>query len=118
MFYGGRIKAMPPVLKSDDGHNTVIRPLIYLREYEMSRWAEICGYPLFPKDLCGVGENLKRKEIKALMAQWDKEFDSRIYNLFMSTTRVAASQLADKTLYDFTHFCRIADCGAPEEVED
>lgn len=118
MFYGGRIKAMPPVLKSDDGHNTVIRPLIYLREYEMSRWAEICGYPLFPKDLCGVGENLKRKEIKALMAQWDKEFDSRIYNLFMSTTRVAASQLADKTLYDFTHLCRIADCSAPEEVED
>ena len=52
------------------------------------------------------------------MAQWDKEFDSRIYNLFMSTTRVASSQLADKTLYDFTHFCRIADCGAPEEVED
>ena len=110
MFYGGRIKAMPPVLRSDDGCNTVIRPLIYLREYEMSRWAEICGYPLFPKDLCGVGENLKRKEIKALMTQWDKEFDSRIYNLFMSTTRVAASQLADKTLYDFTHFCRIADC--------
>ena len=79
---------MPPVLRSDDGCNTVIRPLIYLREYEMSRWAEICGYPLFPKDLCGVGENLKRKEIKALMTQWDKEFDSRIYNLFMSTTRV------------------------------
>ena len=49
MFYGGRIKAMPPVLKSDDGHNTVIRPLIYLREYEMSRWAEICGYPSFLK---------------------------------------------------------------------
>jgi hypothetical protein len=49
----GNIKAMPPVLRSDDGCNTVIRPLIYLREYEMSRWAEICGYPLFPKDLCG-----------------------------------------------------------------
>ena len=91
---------------------------IYLREYEMSRWAEICGYPLFPKDLCGVGENLKRKEIKALMTQWDKEFDSRIYNLFMSTTRVAASQLADKTLYDFTHFCRIADCNAAHETDD
>lgn len=118
MFYGGRIKAMPPVLRSDDGCNTVIRPLIYLREYEMSRWAEICGYPLFPKDLCGVGENLKRKEIKALMTQWDKEFDSRIYNLFMSTTRVAASQLADKTLYDFTHFCRIADCNAAHETDD
>ena len=109
---------MPPVLRSDDGLNTVIRPLIYLRESEMRRWAEICQYPLFPKDLCGVGENLKRKEIKALMAQWDKEFDGRIYNLFMSTTRVAASQLADKTLYDFAHFCRIAETTPENESSD
>lgn len=116
LFYGGRIKAMPPVLRSDDGTNTVIRPLIYLRESEMRRWAEICGYPLFPKDLCGVGENQKRKEIKALMAQWDKEHNGRVYNLFMSTTRVAASQLADKTLYDFSAFRRLAQ--EPEQSED
>ena len=82
----------------------------------MRRWAEICGYPLFPKDLCGVGENQKRKEIKALMAQWDKEHDGRVYNLFMSTTRVAASQLADKTLYDFSAFRRLAQ--EPEQSED
>lgn len=107
MFYGGGIKAMPPILRSDDHKNIVIRPLIYLREYEMAKWAEICEYPLFPKDLCSAGENLQRKEIKAMMARWDKEYDSRIYNLFMSTTRVAASQLADKTLFDFENFCRI-----------
>lgn len=107
MFYGGGIKAMPPVLRSDDHKNIVIRPLIYLREYETAKWAEICQYPLFPKDLCSAGENLQRKEIKAMMARWDKEYDSRIYNLFMSTTRVAASQLADKTLFDFENFCRI-----------
>lgn len=119
MFYGGRIKAMPPILRSDDGHNTVIRPLIYLRESEMRRWAEICAYPLFPKDLCGVGENLKRKEIKALMAEWDKRYDGRVYNLFMSTTRVAASQLADKALYDFENFRRIgAETGDETGEED
>lgn len=118
MFYGGRLKAMPPVLRSDDGKNTVIRPLIYLRESEMRRWAEICQYPLFPKDLCGAGENLKRKEIKALMAQWDKDYDSRIYNLFMSTTRVAASQLADKTLFDFHNFQRIGPAAAAGGAQD
>ncbi len=107
MFYGGGIKAMPPILRSDDHKNIVIRPLIYLREYEMAKWAEICEYPLFPKDLCSAGENLQRKEIKAMMARWDKEYDSRVYNLFMSTTRVAASQLADKNLFDFENFRRI-----------
>lgn len=112
MFYGGGIKAMPPVLRSDDRKNIVIRPLIYLREYETAKWAEICGYPLFPKNLCQAGENLQRKEIKAMLARWDKEYDSRVYNLFMSTTRVAASQLADRKLFDFEHFRRI---GMPPE---
>ena len=118
MFYGGRLKAMPPVLRSDDGENTVIRPLIYVREYEAAKWAKICGYPLVPKDLCGAAENKKRKEIKELIAQWDREFDSRIYNLFMSTTRVAASQLADPTLYDFRNFCRIGSEEVPEDTDD
>lgn len=101
MFYGGRIKAMPPVLFSDDHNNTVIRPLIYVREYENLKWAKIQEYPLAPKDLCGAGENKKRREIKELMAEWDRKYDSRIYNLFMSTTRVSPSQLADKTLWNF-----------------
>lgn len=109
MFYGGGIKAMPPILRSDDRKNIVIRPLIYLREHELAKWARICNYPLFPKDLCGAGENLQRKEIKALLTQWDADYDSRVYNLFMSTTRVAASQLSDKTLYDFEHFRRIGE---------
>lgn len=116
MFYGGGIKAMPPILRSDDKKNIVIRPLIYLREYETAKWAEICEYPLFPKNLCQAGENLQRKEIKAMMARWDKEYDSRIYNLFMSTTRVAASQLADKNLFDFEHFRRIGAAPAVEET--
>ena len=117
MFYGGGIKAMPPILRSDDKKNVVIRPLIYLREHELAKWAEICGYPLFPKDLCAAGENLQRKEIKAMLAQWDKQYDSRVYNLFMSTTRVAASQLCDKKLYDFEAFRRIGQIDA-EKPDD
>lgn len=106
MFYGGRIKAMPPILRSDDKTNIVIRPLVYVREYETAKWAKIRSFPTSPKHLCGAAENKKRQEIKALMADWDKHFDGRIYNLFMSTTRVAPSQLADKNLFDFQTLCR------------
>ena len=114
MFFGSGIKAMPPVLRSDDKKNVVIRPLIYLREHELRRWAQICNYPLFPKDLCGAGENLQRKEIKTMLREWDRQYDSRVYNLFMSTMRVSPSQLADKTLYDFENFRRIGQ--APDEA--
>ncbi len=107
MFYGGRIKGMPPVLRSDDKQNIVIRPMVYVREYEIAKWARIREFSLAPKNLCGARENQKRKEIKELIAQWDRQYDSRIYNLFMSTTRVAASQLSDKTLFDFTRFERV-----------
>lgn len=115
MFYGGRIKAMPPVLRSDDKANVVIRPMIYLREKEIERWAKVRSYPLAPKKLCGAAENKQRAAIKELMQQWDREDDSRIYNLLMSTTRVAASQLADKTLFDFGKFARLGESQAPQD---
>ena len=92
LFYGGRIKAMPPILRSDDKTNIVIRPLVYVREYETAKWAKIRNFPTSPKHLCGAAENKKRQEIKALMADWDRHFDGRIYNLFMSTTRVAPTK--------------------------
>ena len=100
LFYGGRLKAMPPVLRSDDGKHTVIRPLAYVREYETEKFAKLQGYPLAPKGLCGAGENLKRQEIKELMRSWDREFPGRIYNLFMSLQRVSPSHLMDKSLYE------------------
>jgi len=115
MFYGGRIKAMPPVLRNDAKTAIVIRPLIYVREYETAKWAKIRNYPLMPKNLCGVSENKKRREIKEIIAEWDKKYDSRIYNLFMSTTRVAASQLSDKTLFDFSTFTRLSGNEVPGE---
>ena len=116
LFYGGRLKAMPPVLRSDDGKHTVIRPLAYVREYETEKFAKLQGYPLAPKGLCGAGENLKRQEIKELMRSWDREFPGRIYNLFMSLQRVSPSHLMDKSLYDFHNFVSLVP--REEEAED
>lgn len=104
MFYGGRLKAMPPVLRSDDGKNIVIRPLAYVRESETERFARIKNYPVTSKGICGAGENLKRQEIKNLIKDWDREFPGRIYNLFMSLQRVSPSHLMDGRLYDFHRF--------------
>ncbi len=108
LFYGGRMKAMPPKLRSDDGKNIVIRPLVYVRERETEKMAKIRSYPLAAKGICGAGENLKRQEIKALIRDWDREFPGRVYNTFMSLQRVSASHLMDKSLYDFDAFERIA----------
>lgn len=104
LFYGGRLKAMPPVLMNDRKECVVIRPLAYVREAETEKLAKIRGYPLAAKGICGAGENLKRQEIKALMKSWDREFPGRIYNIFMSLTRVSPSHLMDQRLYDFRNF--------------
>lgn len=116
LFYGGRLKAMPPVLRSDDGKHTVIRPLAYVREYETEKFAKLRGYPLASKGLCGAGENLKRQEIKELMKSWDREFPGRVYNLFMSLQRVSPSHLMDKSLYDFHNFVSLVP--REEEAEE
>ena len=104
MFYSGRIKAMPPKLRSDDGKHIVIRPLAYIREAETRKWAGIQGYPLIPKNLCGLGENKKRQEIKEMLKQWDREDKDRVFNIFMSLSRVTPSHLMDTALWDFREF--------------
>ena len=101
MFYGGRLKGMPPILRSDDGKNVVIRPLAYVREYEVERWVQYRNFPIVSKDICRKIENKKRAEIKALIREWDRDYDSRIYNIMMSMTRAAPSHLIDKGIYDF-----------------
>lgn len=111
MFYGGQLKAMPPILRNDKGDNTVIRPLAYVRETETERFAKIRGYPTTAKGLCGRGENRKRKEVKELLQQWEKVFPGRTYNLFMSLQRVAPSHLMDTRLYDFKRFQHILFTG-------
>lgn len=116
MFYGGRLKGMPPILRSDDGKNVIIRPLAYVREYEVERWVQYRDYPIVSKDICRKIENKKRAEIKALIREWDREYDSRIYNIMMSMTRVAPSHLMDKGIYDFNAL--IPDALKAEDEED
>lgn len=106
VFYGGRLKGMPPILRSDDGRHVVIRPLAYVREYETEKMAKIRNYPLIGKGLCGAGENKKRTELKALIRQWDRECPGRVYNIFMSMKRVSPSHLMDSGIYDFGTFTR------------
>ena len=101
MFYGGKLKAMPPKLVSDDGRHIVIRPLAYCRERDLEAWAALRRFPIIPCDLCGSQEQLKRKETKALLREWDKRFPGRVEKIFAALGNVAPSHLADPKLYDF-----------------
>ena len=101
MFYGGKLKAMPPKLVSDDGRHIVIRPLAYCRERDLEAWAQLRRFPIIPCDLCGSQEQLKRKETKALLREWDRRFPGRVEKIFAALGNVAPSHLADPKLYDF-----------------
>lgn len=101
LFYGGRMKAMPPKLVSDNGQHTVIRPLAYVPESDLIAFAELQQYPIIPCNLCGTQENLKRQEINRMIAQWDKQFPSRSWNVFGALSRVVPSHLMDSELFDF-----------------
>jgi tRNA 2-thiocytidine biosynthesis protein TtcA len=103
MFYGGKLKAMPPKLVSDDGRHIVIRPLAYCRERDLAAWAELRRFPIIPCDLCGSQEQLKRKEMKALLREWDKRHPGRVEKIFAALGNVTPSHLADPRLYDFAH---------------
>jgi tRNA 2-thiocytidine biosynthesis protein TtcA len=101
MFYGARLKAMPPKLKSDDGKHVVIRPLAYCAERDIARYARSREFPIIPCNLCGSQENMKRREIKAMLAGWEQEDPGRSDRLFRSLQNVSASHLADPALFDF-----------------
>jgi len=101
LFFGGTLKAMPPKLRSDDGRNVVIRPLAYCRESELARYARAMDFPLIPCNLCGSQENLQRKEIKAMLADWERRFPGRVESIAAAMGNVAPSQLMDKGLFDF-----------------
>lgn len=101
MFYGARLKAMPPKLLSDDGRHVVIRPLAYCAERDIARYARRRNFPIIPCNLCGSQENLKRREIKAMLDAWEREDPGRTERLFKSLQNVTASHLADRALYDF-----------------
>lgn len=101
MFYGGKLKSMPPKLVSDDGKNMVIRPLAYAREKDIAAFAELRGFPIIPCNLCGSQENLQRQVIKEMLQTWDKNFPGRIETMFRSLQHVVPSHLADTELFDF-----------------
>ncbi|MBU1189897.1 MAG: tRNA 2-thiocytidine(32) synthetase TtcA [Gammaproteobacteria bacterium] len=101
LFYGGKLKAMPPKLRSDDGRNVVIRPLAYCRERDLQRLAELRDFPLIPCDLCGSQPNLQRQAIKQQLQQWDRQYPGRVENIFRAIGNVQPSQLADPSLFDF-----------------
>jgi tRNA 2-thiocytidine biosynthesis protein TtcA len=101
MFYGARLKAMPPKLRSDDGKHVVIRPLAYCAERDIARYARGREFPIIPCNLCGSQENMKRREIKAMLAAWEQQDPGRTERLFRSLKNVTASHLADPKLFDF-----------------
>ncbi|MBB5202430.1 tRNA 2-thiocytidine(32) synthetase TtcA [Glaciimonas immobilis] len=101
MFFGGKLKSMPAKLQSDDGKQIVIRPLAYVKEADLSRYAEVKQFPIIPCDLCGSQENLQRKQIKGMLRDWEKKHPGRVDNIFSSLSTVAPSHLMDRNLFDF-----------------
>lgn len=101
LFYGGKLKGMPPKLQSDDGKNVVIRPLAYVKETDLEKYAELRAFPIIPCNLCGSQPNLKRAEMKALIREWDKRFPGRVDNMFNALSNVVPSHLMDPRLFPF-----------------
>ena len=102
MFFGGKLKSMPPKLQSDDGKHIVIRPLAYVKEADTERYAAIKAFPIIPCDLCGSQENLQRKQIKNMLRDWDKKTPGRTDHIFSALSTVAPSHLMDRQLFNFT----------------
>ncbi|PZP35775.1 MAG: tRNA 2-thiocytidine(32) synthetase TtcA [Roseateles depolymerans] len=101
MFFGSRMKGMPPKLVSDDGKNVVIRPLAYVKEPDLVRWAEHREFPIIPCNLCGSQENLQRVQVKAMINEWEKRYPGRIDNIFTAMGNIVTSHMMDKALFPF-----------------
>jgi tRNA 2-thiocytidine biosynthesis protein TtcA len=101
LFHGGRLKAMPPKLVSDDGAHIVIRPLAYCKEQDLEEYAKIRAFPIIPCNLCGSQENLQRQVVKDMMREWQKKFPGRLETMFASLQRVSPSHLLDAQQFDF-----------------
>lgn len=101
LFFSGRLKAMPPKLRSDDGSNTVIRPLAYCREDDIKKYAAAMSFPIIPCNLCGSQPNLQRQVMRELLQKWEKEDPLRLKSMFTALSNVVPSHLMDKSLFDF-----------------
>jgi tRNA 2-thiocytidine biosynthesis protein TtcA len=101
LFHGGKLKTMPPKLVSDDGRHVVIRPLAYVRERDLARYAEACAFPLIPCTLCGSQENLQRRQVGAMLREWEKRHPGRVESVFNAMGNVVSTHLMDRALHDF-----------------
>jgi tRNA 2-thiocytidine biosynthesis protein TtcA len=115
LFFTARLKAMPPKLVSDDGNHVVIRPLAYVGEHDLERYAEVKQFPIIPCDLCGSQDTLQRKQLKAMLREWEKRFPGRAESMFRALQNVVPSHLADQRLFDFIG---LQPTGLPDEDGD
>jgi len=115
MFFGARMKGMPPKLVSDDGKNIVIRPLAYVAETDLERWARHRAFPIIPCTLCGSQDNLQRVQIKQMIREWDRQYPGRIENMFTAMANIVPSHMMDRQLHPFT---TIRASGRPEPDGD
>jgi len=110
LFFGGKLKTMPPKLVSDDGRHVVIRPLVHVRERDLARYAELNEFPIIPCTLCGSQEHLQRKQVGQMLREWEKKFPGRIDSIFGALGNVVPSHLMDRALFDFA---AVKPSGAP-----
>jgi tRNA 2-thiocytidine biosynthesis protein TtcA len=101
MFFGGRLKAMPPKLRSDDGRHIVIRPLAYVPEAQIARYARARDFPIIPCKLCGSQDNAQRRQVKQMLAEWEREYPGRTESIFSALRNVESAHLADPAAFDF-----------------
>jgi tRNA 2-thiocytidine biosynthesis protein TtcA len=118
LFFGGRMKAMPPKLLSEDGRHVVIRPLAYVPEREIDRYARARQFPIIPCKLCGSQENLQRVQVKKMLAEWEREYPGRTETIFSAMRNVSPSHLADPGAFDFAGLdARRSSQGAETDAE-
>lgn len=115
LFHGGQLKSMPPKLVSDDGRHIVIRPLAYVEEEDLSRWADHRSFPIIPCSLCGSQENLQRKQVAGMLRAWEKSHPGRLQTIFSALGKVVPSHLLDVNAYPFA---RLRPSGHPDAGGD
>ena len=115
LFFGGKLKTMPPKLVSDDGRHVVIRPLAYVRERDLARFAQAMEFPLIPCTLCGSQETAQRKQVSAMLRVWEQQFPGRIESIFKALGNVVTTHLMDRRLHDFAG---VRATGEPDDDGD
>ena len=101
MFFGGKLKTMPPKLVSDDGRHIVIRPLVFVRERDLARYANLQAFPIIPCNLCGSQQHLQRRQVGEMLRDWERKYPGRIESIYNALAKVVPSHLMDRALFDF-----------------